>query len=125
MSESIKTIISNGYISFMICKEGGYTCCVLPRYDAYLFSQAIKESVKEEGSVNFETDIMSIDILNMKDAFIIDCTNKFTSFGFQLTCANGKEIGEEIEQAALKGVESFGKPTSKPCKWAYFNAIQD
>lgn len=123
--ESIRTIISEKFISVLLCTGGGYTCCIIPRYDAYLFSQAIKEAISSQSSISFETSLMSVDILNMADVFIIDFTNKFTASGFQISCKSGKEMGEALESAALKGVEEFGKPQEKNCKWAYIRVLQD
>ena len=123
MSETVKTIITNKYISFLLTTEGDYTCCVLPRYDAYLFSQAIQESIKKSCSISFETNSMGIDILNLNGTFIMDCTHKVTSIGFQITCVNAVGIAEALETAAIKGNKEFGDPLEKQSKWALFKTL--
>ena len=122
--ESIRTIISDKFISVLVCTGGDYTCCVVPRYDAYLFSQAIKEAVRSNGSISFETPLMSIDILNMKNTFIIDFTNKKSAHGFQITCSSGQEIGETLERAAMQGLKSFGKPIEEGYNWVHTKVLQ-
>jgi len=125
MFESVRTIISNKYISFLLSTGGDYACCVLPRYDAYLFSQAIKESIKRNNSINFESNSMNIDIMNLNGTFIFDCTNKETTQGFQITCLNAEGIAESLEEAAIKGKEQFGSPPNNCSKWAIFNTLSD
>jgi len=125
MYETIKTIISNKNISFILSTRGDYICCVLPRYDAYLFSQAMKESITQKNSINFETNCMNVDILNLAGTFIIDCTHKITNINFQITCIKGEELAEKIEKAAIKGKEEFGSANECSSKWGVFKALSD
>ena len=125
MPETVKTIISNKYISFLMSTEGDYICCTLPRYDTYLFSQAMKEAIDKSCSINFETNSMSVDILNLNGTFIIDCTHKVSAVGFQITCINGIGIAEALETAAIKGNKEFGNPLEERSKWGTFKTLAD
>ncbi|MHA1690276.1 MAG: hypothetical protein ACTSU7_01435 [Candidatus Heimdallarchaeaceae archaeon] len=125
MNKVVKTIASKGFVSLLLTTDDQYTCCVIPRYDAYLLSQAIKESIDNSYSVSFETSTMHIDILNMNNSIIIDCTFTESGNSFQISYTDIKDVGDAIEKATIKAVDQFGKATEKRSKWAIFKTISD
>jgi hypothetical protein len=125
MSEKLRTLSSNECMALIMVSEEGNTGCILPRYDAYLFSQAMKESLLKNCSIHFETGQVSIDILNMDGSFMIDCSDSSNNICFQLGISDGERAYLELEASSLRAKKMFGPPP-KLSNWTYFdNTIKE
>jgi hypothetical protein len=122
MQELIKTIVSKDFTAFYIIEEGGFDCCIMPRYDSNFLALAIQECINKNQSVSIQTNTVSVDIVKLNKFSIIDFKTIGQKENFQIKIVDLKMLAISLNIISLKGLKLFGRALQINKPW-YFSKI--
>ena len=126
MSTFITAIASESYVSFLCAMEGeGAFGCLLPRSDAEVFVERIKELVNANEHFpesDFECGSMYIETMEAGLSIMFQCTDMTTEnriqFGMETTVC--RELLDKIESSTKTATQSYGPPGVNTKPWHFF-----
>jgi len=126
MLDEVKTIITKNHISMLILAGNDYTGCILPRKDAHTLSLAIRKSAELDSAVNFKTEFMNVDVMDLKGILLIDCVAPASGQSFQLGCVDAENMANVLKESVTKANNEFGPtPENADSKWLISFALSE
>jgi len=132
--QSVSTVSSDAYISFMLFLGGETVGCHLSRMDAFLFAKKMEDLIKDQDlgmplpEFNYETETMDVEVMASASVIMYSIKNKRKDTQTQLAIDDDTSRQllnslKNVEESAMKIHGPFNTEVTGP--WKFFGIKEE